>query len=148
MARKKQRAQKGAVSVLSQKGLLRLRWRLEGSDKRTLLYLRWPDTRSNRKKAELLAKQIEIDLAESTYDPTLEKYKAQVRPADVDEQIRAQGESVVDLFQRFIAYKAKDVDARTVEKYRALGTRLQQFFKDQRVDFVGLEKAKAFVERL
>ena len=148
MARKNQKAQKGAVSVLCQKGLLRLRWRLEGADKRTLLYLGWPDTRANRKKAELLAKQIEIDLAEDTYDPTLEKYKAQIRPADVDEQIRSQGESVVDMFQRFIAYKAKDVDSRTVEKYQAFGTRLKQFFKDQRVDFIGIEKAKDFVEFL
>jgi hypothetical protein len=73
MARRNQKAQKGAVSVLSQKGLLRLRWRLEGEERRTLLYLGWPYTRSNRKKAELLAKQIEIDLAEDTYDPTLEK---------------------------------------------------------------------------
>jgi hypothetical protein len=46
---------------------------LEGEERRTLVYLGCPDTRSNRKKAELLAKQIEIDLAEDTYDPTLEK---------------------------------------------------------------------------
>jgi hypothetical protein len=46
---------------------------LEGEERRTLVYLGWPYTRSNRKKAELLAKQIEIDLAENTYDPTLEK---------------------------------------------------------------------------
>jgi integrase len=32
---------------------------LEGEERRTLLYLGWPDTRANRKKAELLAKQIE-----------------------------------------------------------------------------------------
>jgi integrase len=112
------------------------------------LYLRLPDTRSNRKKAELLAKQIEIDISEGTYDPTLERYKAQLRPNSVDEKIRSQGESVVDLFQRFTDYKAKDVDARTVEKYRALLARLRPFFKDQRVDFVGVEKAKDFVEYL
>jgi integrase len=66
----------------------------------------------------------------------------------VDEKIRSQGESVVDLFQRFTDYKAKDMDARTVEKYRALLARLRPFFKDQRVDFVGVEKAKDFVEYL
>ncbi|MBD2234598.1 DUF3596 domain-containing protein [Phormidium tenue FACHB-1052] len=44
------------------------------------MYLGLPDTRFNRKKAKLLAKQIEIDLAEGTYDPTLERYPVQVRP--------------------------------------------------------------------
>jgi hypothetical protein len=40
MVRRNQKAQKGAVSVLSQKGLLRLRWRLEGAQKRTLAAVR------------------------------------------------------------------------------------------------------------
>jgi len=83
MAGRVQKSHKGTVSVLSQKGLLRLRWRIERSDKRPVLYLGLPDTRSNRKKAELLAKQIEIDLTNGSYDPTLEKYRAQVRPTDV-----------------------------------------------------------------
>lgn len=99
MARETSRSKKGSVSVLSQKGLLRLRWRLTGSDKRKLMYLGLPDTPSNRKKAELLAKQIEIDLSEDNYDPTLEKYKAQIRPSDINEKIRAQGESIVELFE-------------------------------------------------
>lgn len=148
MASRIQKSHRGTVSVLSQKGVLRLRWRLEGVEKRPVLYLGLPDTRSNRKKAELLAKQIEIDLAEGTYDPTMERYRAQVRPTDVDAQVRAQGESVVDFFHRFMDYKAKEVDARTLEKYGALGTRLIKFFKDQRVDFIGVEKAKEFVEFL
>ena len=143
-----QKSHEGTVSVLSQKGLLRLRWRIEGSDKRPVLYLGLPDTRSNRKKAELLAKQIEIDLTDGSYDPTLEKYRVQVRPTNVNEQVRSQSESVVDLFDRFVEHKAKEVDARTLEKYGALGTRLKQFFKDQRVDFIGIEKAKEFVEFL
>jgi integrase len=117
MASRIQKSHKGVVSVLSQKGVLRLRWRLEGVEKRPVLYLGLPDTRSNRKKAELLAKQIEIDLAEGTYDPTMERYRAQVRPMDVDAQVRAQGESVVDFFHRFMDYKAKEVDTRTLEKW-------------------------------
>jgi integrase len=113
-----------------------------------VLYLGLPDTRSNRKKAELLAKQIEIDLIDGSYDPTLEKYRVQVRPTDVNEQVRSQGESVVDLFHRFTDHKEKEIDARTLEKYSALETRLKQFFKDQRVDFIGAEKAKEFVKFL
>jgi len=90
-----QRSHEGTVSVLSQKGVLRLRWRIEGSDKRPVLYLGLPDTCSNRKKAELLAKQIEIDLTDGSYDPTLEKYYAQILPTDVYAQVRAQGEKVM-----------------------------------------------------
>jgi Arm DNA-binding domain len=127
-----QKSHKGTVLVLSQKGLLRLRWRIEGSDKRPVLYLGLPDTRSNRKKAELLAKKIEIDLTDGSYDPTLEKYRVQIRPTNVNEQVRSQGESVVDFFDQFVEHKATEVDARTLEKYGALGTKLKQFFKISR----------------
>lgn len=59
----------------------------------------------------------------------MERYRAQVRPTNIDAQIKAQGESVVDFFHRFMDYKAKEVDTRTLEKYGALGTRLMQFFQ-------------------
>ncbi len=40
------KSHKGTVSVLSQKGLLRLRWRVEGVEKRPVLYLGLPDIRA------------------------------------------------------------------------------------------------------
>lgn len=89
MARTKM--QKGAVVVRSIKGRLRLVWTFCG--KRYFFALELSDTRANRAIAELKAKQIERDIVNDLFDPTLEKYRAAY-------QRRGVGMSAVEVFEK------------------------------------------------
>jgi integrase len=120
MARKK--TQKGSVIVRSVKGRLRLVWTFCG--KRYYFALELGDTKANRAIAELKAKQIERDIVNDLFDPTLEKYRAAY-------QRRALGMSAVEVFEKYIAYKAKTLRKRSLEKYTFTLSHLRQFFKDE-----------------
>ncbi|HEY9827485.1 MAG TPA: tyrosine-type recombinase/integrase [Stenomitos sp.] len=112
------RTPKGAVAIQSLKGRLRLVWSYGGE--RYFLSLGLPDTKLNRKAAEIKARQIEGDVVTGNFDPTLNKYKAEgQRSSDI---------SVVELFQKFSDYKSRRVDPRTLQKYVALRGHLQDFF--------------------
>lgn len=73
---------KGSVSILSSNDRLQLRFRYGG--KRHYLSFGLPDTKNNRKAAERLASQIELDIASGNFDPTLLKYKTQSALSTVD----------------------------------------------------------------
>ncbi len=68
------KASKGTVVVRSVKGCLRLVWSFAGE--RYFFTLGLTDTKANRTIADLKAKQIERDIANDLFDPTLEKYRA------------------------------------------------------------------------
>lgn len=120
MARKK--TQKGTVVVRSVKGRLRLVWSFCG--KRYFFALELSDTKANRAIAELKAKQIERDIANDLFDPTLEKYRAAY-------QRRALGMSAIEVFEKYIAYKGKTLRKRSLEKYTFTLSHLKQFFRDE-----------------
>lgn len=120
MARTKM--QKGAVVVRSIKGRLRLVWTFCG--KRYFFALELSDTRANRAIAELKAKQIERDIVNDLFDPTLEKYRAAY-------QRRGAGMSAVEVFEKYIAYKAKTLKQRSLEKYTFTLSHLRQFFRSE-----------------
>lgn len=97
---------------------LRLVWSYGG--KRYFLSLGLADTKINRIAADIRARQIEGDIATANFDPTLNKYKAV--------GLRSTDETVFQLFEKFIVYKAKRIDVRTIQKYRPLSGHLVDFF--------------------
>jgi integrase len=115
------KSQKGTVVIRAIKGRLRLVWSFCG--KRYFFALELPDTKANRAIAQMKAKQIERDIANDLFDPTLEKYRAAY-------QRRTLGLSAVEVFEKYIAYKAKTLKKRSLEKYTFTLSHLQQFFRD------------------
>ena len=113
---------KGAVVVRSVKGRLRLVWSFCG--KRYFFSLELQDSKGNRAIAELKAKQIERDIANDLFDPTLEKYRAVY-------QRRLLGMPATEVFEKYIGYKAKTLRKRSLEKYDFTLSHLRQFFKDE-----------------
>jgi integrase len=118
----KTKTQKGSVVVRSVKNRLRLVWTFCG--KRYYFALELPDNKANRAIAELKAKQIERDIANDLFDPTLEKYRAAY-------QRRALRTPATEIFEKYIAYKAKTLRKRSLEKYTFTLSHLRQFFKDE-----------------
>ncbi|TAG93726.1 MAG: DUF3596 domain-containing protein [Oscillatoriales cyanobacterium] len=79
------------------KDRLRLAWSWQG--KRFWLYVGLPDTRANRKVAEIKARTIELDITSNNFDPSLTKYKPQ----------KQESTFVTKLFERFIEYKKRTI---------------------------------------
>ncbi len=67
------KASKGSVQVITSHERLQLRFRFGG--KRHYVSLGLPDTKENRKLAELKAREIELDILSGHFDTTLVKYK-------------------------------------------------------------------------
>ncbi|MBD2039689.1 tyrosine-type recombinase/integrase [Microcoleus sp. FACHB-672] len=131
------------VRVICDRGRLMLRFTTGG--RRYRFYLRLPDSKQNRRLAEAKATQIEWDIRSNNFDPTLEKYQPQLKKEVT--VIAIPPRSVTQLFQEFSEHKAKAVDRRTLEKYRALESRLSQFFGDH-VAELGEAAALKFIEFL
>jgi integrase len=122
---------RGTVAISADKGWLRLRWLQEGV--RQTLYLGLVDTPANRKKARQAAAQLEANLA-AGLNPHRSSGNSQ-KPS-----------TIVGLFEEFCT-KREDVDARTLEKYRAVTTRLTGFFGDKKLP-CSVEDAKNFLDYL
>lgn len=86
--------------------------------------LELPDTKANRAIAEMKARQIERDIANDLFDPTLEKYRAAY-------QSRVTGIPATEIFEKYIAYKAKTLRKRSLEKYTFTLAHLRQFFRGE-----------------
>ena len=71
----KRKASKGSVQIKSSNGRLQLVFTFGG--KRNYLSTGLSDTLTNRKAAEMKARQIELDITSSNFDVTLEKYQPQ-----------------------------------------------------------------------
>ena len=95
----------------------------------------------NRTVAEQKARQIELDIASSHFDPSLDRYKPQV-------PTRTKQVSAVALFQKFMDYKAAEIYQRSLEKYKATQTYLQQYFKDKPASAISDREAEQFTEWL
>ncbi|MCT7952885.1 DUF3596 domain-containing protein [Ancylothrix sp. C2] len=119
------RNRKGSVTVQSFKGVLRLVWSYQG--KQRFLYSGLVDTPLNRIVAEGKAKVIEGDLATGNFDPTLAKYKPE----------RQNQISVVELFQKFMDKRARQVYERTMAKYKGLLGLLKSHFGNKAASAIG-----------
>jgi integrase len=118
----KARTRRGTVAIEDFQGMLRLRWSYLG--KRHCLTLGVPNSKVNYVVAESRAKVIEGDMVTGNFDPTLRKYKAQ--RLQVSDSI-----TVEELFDRFIEYKAKRLEAPSMEKYTTLKKPLSAFFREK-----------------
>ncbi|MEM6433221.1 MAG: tyrosine-type recombinase/integrase [Cyanobacteria bacterium P01_D01_bin.115] len=130
------RSGKGSVSVGSDKGWLRLRWRHRGQGYTMAIGL--PDSAINRELAQRQADIIKADIpgdrvAPGTFDPTLAKYRTDAAAAM----------SVGKLFERYTEHKRKTLgDPRSLEKYRGLMTYLNRYFKTRSAS--GISESQAF----
>lgn len=96
-----------AINIGSAGKSLRLRWTHEGE--RYTLSLGLKDTKTNRIKAKDVILLIEADIENNEFDTTLNKY----RP----EKELAEKPSCLELFQKWLGFKSKFVDVRTIEWY-------------------------------
>jgi integrase len=113
---------------------LSLRWSYQGG--RYYLALGLYDNPLARKVAQSRANQIEADLVTGNFDTTLQKYKG--KAADAPDVC---GLTAVELFDRFT--KQRGVDARTLEKYAAIRSKLFGYFNGRNAD-IGSEAADEF----
>ncbi|MEG4084046.1 tyrosine-type recombinase/integrase [Microcoleus sp. POL10_C6] len=123
---------KGSVNVEVFKDRLRLAWSWEG--KRFWLYIGLPDTIVNRKVASMKASQIELDIASGNFDPSLAKYKPQ----------KQESISVSELFDQFVEYKRRKIEADTFAKYTAFQKHVSVFFKSKTTISVSESVAENF----
>lgn len=84
-----------------------------------------PDTLLNRRVAEIKATQISLDIGSNNFDETLEKYRSKV--SKTEEVLSAT--SVLNIYSQFLEFKAREVGAVTLGKYRSLVPNLA-FFDD------------------
>lgn len=133
------KAPKGSVVVQVFRGRLRLCWSHGG--KRYFHYIGLPDSKLNQRRARQIADQIEGDIATNNFDPTLGKYKT-------EQQVQRSRLSLVQLFQRYMKEKAKEVVPKTMEKYEATLGYLQRHLSGLYVEDVDLRKAEQFLSDL
>lgn len=132
------RSPKGSVKIEVDRGWLRLRWSFGG--RRFALALGLQDEGVNRAIAQRKAAIIEADLRAEQFDPTLEKYKLTSQTGE--------GLTVVELFEKFTEYKAKQLDPDSLQKYRGLLWHLQEFFKRRDVGWLSEDRAIQFRDYL
>lgn len=123
----------GQVTIQEHRGQLRLYWSWKG--KRHFFYTGLPDDRLSRIFAEQKARQIEGDCLTGNFDATLRKYK---------EHEAGDRTSVVELFSRFMDWKARHIYSRSLEKYQATLVRLKDFFKNRAAASVTERDAERF----
>lgn len=128
------------VKVEAPDGWLRLRWTYEG--RRRSLSMGMRDIPLARTLAQSKANIIEADLMTGHYDDTLKRYRPGGDGGDDGGGVKL---SAIALFDRFI--KGRKVDDRTVEKYRAIASKLRAYFKDQAAD-MSVDVADGFREWL
>jgi integrase len=110
---------KSSVNIEVFQERLRLAWSWQG--KRFWLYIGLPDTKPNRKAAEIKARQIELDMASGNFDPSLVKYKPQ----------KQESISVSELFDQLVEYKRRSISIGGLTKYLALQKHVSVFFNNK-----------------
>jgi len=100
---------------------LRLRFRLNG--KQHTFHPGLGDCDEGRKEAQVIAKQVELDLLAGNFDPTFRKYKSSavgVSRVDVPPPSKTPPKTVEDLFESFLAYKQEILYKASLCRYKAL----------------------------
>ena len=93
-------------------------WSWQG--RRFFLYIGLPDTKPNRKAANIKAETIELDMTSGNFDPLLAKYKPQAESEAI---------SVVEMFDRFTQQKQRTISIGPLAKYLSLHQHVLAFFK-------------------
>ena len=112
---------KGEINIRDRDGWIQLRWRHQGKRYSLGMGLRYDPI--NLEVAKQRASQIRLDMLAGNFDSTLKKYKS--------ESSSGNELGAVALFEAFIEWKAKRVQARTMEKYHGLVTWLSEYFGDR-----------------
>jgi integrase len=105
-----EKAAKGAVSIRDRGDRLQLVYRYKG--KRKYLSLGLPDNRNNRKYAQTIASQIELDIISGQYDFTQAKYRLfepEVKHEKVNKTL-----NLIELWDRYVDYKRPLVSLNTL----------------------------------
>lgn len=110
------RAAKGSVSVEIVKNRIRLRFRYKG--RQQVFFPKLGVCDANLKTARILAQQMQLDIVADRFDESLDRYRTQSEPTERG--------TVSELFQRFINWKAKEADPKTLAKYAATLKHLNQ----------------------
>ncbi|MBT9318041.1 tyrosine-type recombinase/integrase [Leptothoe spongobia] len=118
------RTPKGEVSILNKDGMIQLYWRYQGDRKYLSLGLQYDPI--NIEVAKRRASQIKLDMLSGHFDKTLDRYRSDRPPSE--------GLGAVELFEKFIEWKAQRVQPRTLDKYRGLVTWLREFFGNRTAD--------------
>lgn len=122
-------------------GRLRLRWTYEG--KRYVFALGLPDSPINRGSAEQKALRIEGDIATGHFDPTLKQYKPQrgSHPGQVTSW---------EVFRQFESeqFREEGLAVGSSSRYNGAARRLEKFFGNKPVAFIGEQAAGDFVAYL
>ncbi|GAB4216306.1 MAG: hypothetical protein OHK0012_18300 [Synechococcales cyanobacterium] len=103
------------MAILASHGRLQLRFNYGG--KRYYVSLGLPDSKVNRKAAEVRAAQIERDIAYGEVDPTLAKYKSVVvkkAPTSTPEIAPVSQPSLTQLWEKYTAYRLPRVSPGTI----------------------------------
>ncbi|NJR70000.1 MAG: DUF3596 domain-containing protein [Synechococcales cyanobacterium CRU_2_2] len=130
---------RGSVKVQSRNGYLSLRWSFRR--KRYQMALgNVRDTDLNQRMAQRMAQRIEDDITTGNFDPTLRKYRPNSDKGD--------GIATWRLMDKFQAWKARSIDDRTLEKYRVLGRRLQDYWGDRGAANITPQDARDFRDRV
>lgn len=129
------------VKVENDDGRLRLRWTYQG--KRYVFALGLPDSFINRGCAQREALRIEGDIATGHFDPTLKQYKPQrgLRPNQI---------TCWELFRQFEAeqFRVKELAIGSSSRYNGAARRLEKFFGEKPVAFIGEQATGDFVAYL
>jgi integrase len=108
----------GCVTVQVIKDRLRLLWSWQG--RRFFLYIGLPETKPNRKAANIKPQTIELDMTSNNFDPSLASYKPQAQSEAI---------SVVEMFDRFTQQKQRTISIGPLAKYLSLQQHVLVFFK-------------------
>lgn len=133
---------KGSVAVAVVDGRLRLRWQaydVQNRQKRfTLTY--GAANATNQIAAEILAREIELDIASRNFDPSLRKYKARTeRPESI---------TIESLMNRYISAQIPINKTSSRDRYTALKNHLLNCHRSLNVDDCTEKKAIAFISYL
>jgi integrase len=118
------RTPKGAVSLLVSNGRLQLRFNYGG--KRRYLSLGVPDTKVNRKAAELKIQVIERDIAYGEVDLTLARYQSHIFSRE-DTLLSNEHMDLRDLWERWVEYRKPQIEVKTLEWFKSMGNHINRF---------------------
>ncbi len=110
----RRKASKGTVQIKTSNDRLQLVFSFGG--KRHYLSTGFPDTKANRKLAEVKARQIELDILCNNFDVTLSKYKPQSEEVIFTPSQVKKGASLADLWDGYTEYKRSSLSPSTLAK--------------------------------
>ena len=132
MVEPKKRALKGEIALHVDKGWLRLRWNHQG--KRYVMAVGLVDTPGNRALAEAKGAVIRAAILSQQFDKSLVKYRYEA----------SDSLTVVELYQKFVDWKRRQVTKRSLDKYLGLKSHLQTYFGTRQADRVTEDHALDF----